>query len=370
MLRLSGCRFASFIGLVALCVLQGGFAAEKGSPRLVSPELLKHAGLKILWENELPIKKTESLERLLLLGNRIYAISNRNYVLSLSKEDGKMVFGKTVAPAGLLMEGMKLYGDELIYVNGSSLVQIDADSGTEHKTVDFGQGMTCPAARNSSYFYLAGVDNRLHVLLAADKVQMFEVAADNESVITSILADDNSVIFATGAGNVICIAPNKPNRLWQFDASDAIAGPVIKDWMSLFFASRDTNVYRVDMVGPPERRRLVWKYQAAGILEEAPRVTQRFVYQHVRGKGIMAIDKQTGSLLWSVPGGVDLLAETKGRAYVITDAPTLVAMDNAKARKLYSVNLAGVSKYAANSVDDKIYVADKRGRMACLQPAE
>jgi len=350
--------------------LQAGFAAEKSSPPLVSPELLKHAGLKILWENELPIKKTESLERLFVLGNRVYAISNRNYVLSLSREDGKIVFGKTVAPAGLLMEGMKLYGDELVYVNGSSLVQIDAQSGIEQKTVDVGQGMTCPAARNRSYFYLAGIDKRLHVLRADDMVQTFEVSADNESVITSILTDDNFVIFATGAGNVICIAPNRPYRLWQFDASGAIAGPVVRDWMSLFFASQDMNVYRVDMVGLPERRRLVWKYQAAGVLEEAPRVTQRVVYQHVRGKGVVAIDKETASLLWSVPGGVDLLAEAKGRAYIITDAPMLVVMDNAKAKKLYSVNFADVSKYAANSMDDKIYVADKRGRMACLQPAE
>jgi len=45
-------------------------------------------------------------------------------------------------------------------------------------------------------------------------------------------------------------------------------------------------------------------------------------------------------------------------------------MDNAKARKLYSVNFAHVSKYAANAMDDKIYIADKRGRIACLEPTE
>jgi len=362
-------RLICLVGLAVLWAFQGVFAAESGSS-LVSPELLKHANLKIVWENELPIKKTESINRLFLLGNRIYVISDQNYVLSLSRDNGRIVFAKTVAPAGLLLEGMTLYGQQPLYVNGSSVVQVDADSGVESKTLNLGQGMTCPAARNSSHFYLAGVDNRLHVLRAEDRVQTFEVAADSASTITSVLADDTFVIFATAAGEVISLVPNRPNRLWQFNASDAIAGPVVRDYMSLFFASKDTYVYRLDMVAGPERRRLIWKYQAPGVLEEAPRVTQTVVYQHVRSKGVVAIDKQAGSLLWLAPGGLDLLAESRGKAYVMTETGTLVVMDNAKGKSLYSVNLAGISKYAANAVDDKIYITDKRGRMACLQPAE
>lgn len=370
MLKLPKCRFTWLVGLATLCALRGGLAAESGSPHLVSPELLKHANLRILWENVLPIEKTESIDRLFLLGNRIYVISDRNYVLSVSRDSGQIVFAKTVAPAGLLMAGMTLYGDQPLYVNGSSVVQIDPESGVESKTVSLGQGMTCPAARNSLHFYLAGVDNRLHVLRAYDGVQTFEVAADSESVITSVLADDNFVIFATAAGEVISLVPGRPNRLWQFNAADAIAGPVVRDYISLFFASKDTNVYRLDMVGPPERRRLIWKYQVPGVLEEAPRVTQTVVYQHVPSKGVVAIDKQAGSLLWSVPGGLDLLAEARGKAYIITEAGTLIVMDNVKGKSLYSVNFAGVSKYAPNGVDNRIYIADKRGRMACLQPVE
>ena len=370
MLRSSRQRLVWLAGLVILCTVQSGSAAQISPAQLVSPELLKHANLKILWENELPIKEGESVGHLFLLANRLYAISDHNYMLSLDREDGKIVFGKTVAPAGLLTSGMMLYSDELLYVNGSSLVQVDAGSGIERRSIDIGQGMTCPAARNSSHFYVAGIDKRLHALRTENRVQAFEVAADNESVITSILADEDFVIFATAKGNVIRIASNKAVRLWQFDAAGAIAGPVVRDWMSLFFASKDTNVYRVDMAQPPEQKRLVWKYQAAGVLEEAPRVTQRVVYQHVRGKGVVAIDKETGSAMWSVPGGRDLLAEARGKAYVITDAATLVVMDNAKARNLYSINFAHVSKYAANAMDDKIYIADKRGRTACLQPVE
>jgi outer membrane protein assembly factor BamB len=99
-------------------------------------------------------------------------------------------------------------------------------------------------------------------------------------------------------------------------------------------------------------------------------VTQEIVYQHVKGKGLTAINKDTGSALWQVPGGVDLLTEAENRAYVITNTRTLVVMDNVKAKELYTVNFAGVSKHASNITDDKLYIADNHGRIACLQPVE
>jgi outer membrane protein assembly factor BamB len=370
MLRLLRRRLTCLAGLIAVCGLQSGFAAESGSQHLVSLELLKHANLKILWENELPIEKTESVARLYLLGSRIYVISDHNYVLSLNRANGKIVFAKTIAPAGLLVTGMTLFGDKPLYVNGSTVVQLDPETGLATKTVDLGQGMTCPAARNTLYFYLAGADNRLHVLRVEDGVEIFQVAADSEAPITSVLANDNLVIFATSAGEVISLVPSRPERIWQFKAAGAIAGPVVRDFKSLFFASKDTNVYRLDIVEPPEKKRLVWQYQAPGVLQQAPRVTQTVVYQRVPDKGVVAIDKQAGTRLWTLPGGADLLAESRGKAYLMTRAGTLVVMDNHTRKQLCAVNFAGVSRYAGNGVDDKIYIADKRGRMACLQPVE
>lgn len=370
MLRIFKHRAFLLMGVVTLCVMQSGFAMEKSSHGLISSELLKHANLKVFWENELPIKNTENVKQLLVLGNRVYVVTDQDFIISLNRNNGEIVFGRTFKPAGLMAGGFQLYGDELLYVSGSKLFQIDAETGTERSRVDLGFGVTCPAARNSIFFYVAGADKRLHFLRVEDKVQIYEVSADNGSVITSILAEEDSVIFATAKGNVICIKSTTPTRLWQFDAFDAIAGPVVKDWASLFFASKDTNVYRVDIVGLPEKRRLVWKYQAAAILDRAPRVTQEVVYQPVRGKGVTAINKETGTRLWSVPGGVELLAEHRDRAYVMTKDGKLTVMDNVEARKLYSVNFANVSKYVANTMDEKIYVADERGRMACLQPLE
>ncbi|MCP4613597.1 MAG: PQQ-like beta-propeller repeat protein [Planctomycetes bacterium] len=370
MARMLKNRFVLLAGLLVLCFVQYSIAAEGSSQRLVSPKLLEHANLKILWESKLSIKNNERLQQLLILGDSIYAISNKNYMVSLNKENGDIIFRRIVAPEGLPVAGMKLYEDELISIVGTKLIEIDPETGNQLKTEDVGFGIACPAARNSAYFYISGADNRLHTLRADDKVQIFEVAAKNDSMITSIIAHDISVIFGTDAGNVISIAPDRPTKLWQFDASGGIAGPIVRDGMSLFFASKDTNVYRVDMIGLPLRRQLAWKYQTAGVLDREPRITQQVVYQNVPGKGVTAIDKQSGQFMWSVPGGVDLLAEAKSLAYVITKGRKLVVMDNRSSKKLYSVNFAEVTRYTANTTDSKIYIADEHGRIACLQPVK
>jgi len=367
MLKILRWKFVLLVGLVVFCGGQRCSSNQSGSGSLVWPRLLEHVGLEIVWERKLPIKKKESLERLVILGDRMYAFSDRNYIVSMNRKKGNFIFSRPFAPAEFAVLGLELYKDELMSIVGNRLVEINPESGRELRSKRMGFGITCPAARNSSYFYLAGSDRRLRTFRAEDKVKLFEVAAENESLITSVIADDNSVVFATEAGNVISIAPDKPRRLWQFDAADGIVGPIVRDGESLFVASRDTYVYKlnVQMGTPP-----VWKYQTGGILDKAPRVTGGVVYQYVHNKGLTAIDKKSGKFMWRVEKGIDLLAEAKGKAYVLRDKGELVVMDNKKKKRLYSVNFAQVSRYAANLADSKIYIADEAGRIACLRPVD
>ena len=146
-----------------------------------------------------------------------------------------------------------------------------------------------------------------------------------------------------------------------------MAGPSIRDGNSFYFASIDTKVYRVD-VAEDTGATLTWKHQTEAVLDRPPRVTKDFVYQYAAGRGLTAIAKQTGKAAWSLPEGVDLLAEAGTRAYVITKNHTLAVMDNAAGKKLFSVNFAPVTDHAANTTDARIYLMDGTGRVTCLEP--
>jgi outer membrane protein assembly factor BamB len=365
--------------LAALCTLramagcayrnketQKTYAYRTDSEQLVSTKLLEQAGLEQLWGNKLPIRESENLERLFILGNRLYGLSDRNYFVCLNREKGNVIFSRNIADAGLPVVGLGLYEGKLLSIVGNRLVEINPESGTETASGLLQFSAVCPAVRNSEYLYLAGTDRRLHALRSTDKVEIFEAAADNDSMITSIIADEQLVVFATTKGNCVCISPDKPEKLWQFDAADGIAGAIVRDQDSLVLASKDTNIYKIEL----STGKLVWKYQTTAVLDKGPRATKDTVYQYVRDRGLAAIDNKSGRALWQLAEGVDLLAEAAGKAYVITSDSKLAVMDNRNAEHLYSVNFAAVSRYVTNTADSKIYIADKAGRIACLRPVE
>jgi len=334
---------------------------------LVSKELLREAGLEMVWQREMPLKVGEELKQLYIIDDRVYGLSSLNYLSAMNRDTGKVAFSRSLGEHGLPVLGLSHFEDEIYSIVGNKLMELDLGFGEDRRERSFEFGVVCPAARNSNYFYIGGSDRRVHTYNAQNMVQVFEAAAMSDTPITYILADEQYVVFSTVVGDVLCITPERPRQLWkQFKADDAIVGPMVSDGVRLIFASKDTNVYTVDLFSGE----LEWKYKAGAVLKQGPVVTTRMVYQYVEERGLAAIDKITGEFKWQVEDGVGLLAESRGKAYVISRGGKLIVMDNTEEELLYSVNLVGVSRYAANVNDSKMYIADARGRIACLQPAE
>jgi outer membrane protein assembly factor BamB len=358
-------RFA-LLAVVSQIIFASALYAQDELRWLIPRAMVASTELKIVWQFNLPMSKGESLDQFFLYGNRLCALSSQNFLSCINRTDGNVMFAGPITPVGLPVVDFESYKGELITIVGNKLVEISADFGIKKTTTSVISRAVCPVVRNDSFFYIAGADKRIHALKADDKVQGFEVAAENDSRITSVLAEQGFVVFATEAGNVIRIAPDKSVKVWQFDAPAAIIGPVVHDTNSLYFACRDTCVYRLEL----SSGKLLWKYQTQGILDTAPQLGGKLVYQCVPDMGLTAIDKTTGKLLWQVKDGVGLLSESGGKTFVITKGGLLAAMDNVKAKQLYSVNIGLPVKYATNIADAKIYIADAEGRIACLEPAK
>jgi outer membrane protein assembly factor BamB len=341
--------------------------SPRGSGPMLSPDLLDHAKLRSVWEQTLPLKKGEKFATITLLGDRLYLRSDQNYLWSLDRAKGEVVFSRSIAPPGIPVLGLTPYENSLISVIGNKLVELDIGSGKEQRVSDLELSIVAPPVRNGEFYYVGATDRRLHVFRVKDLVRVFPVTADDDSLVTTVVADDSGVAFGTDAGDLVGMMPDAPKKLWSFKATRAVAGPVIRDGNSFYFASTDTNVYRVD-VADGGNAGLTWKYQAEAVLDRSPLVTKDLVYQYAIGRGLTAIAKQTGKAVWSLPEGVDLLAEAGARAYVITKNHTLTVMDNTAGKKLFSVNFAPVTDHAANTMDARIYLMDGTGRVTCLEP--
>jgi hypothetical protein len=341
--------------------------SPRGSGTMLSPSLLDHAHLGFVWELTLPLKQGEKFAAISLLGDRLYLRSDQNYLWSLDRAKGEVAFSRSIAPPGIPVLGLTPYENSLISVIGNKLVELDIGSGKEQRVSNLELSIVAPPVRNGEFFYIGAADRRLHVVRVKDLVRVFPVAADDDSLVTTVVADDGLVAFGTDAGDLVGMMPDTPKKLWAFKAPEAVSGSIIRDGNSFYFASTDTNVYRVD-VADGGGAGLAWKYQTEAVLDRPPLVTKDFVYQYAVGRGLTAIAKQTGKAAWSLPEGVDLLAEAGTRAYVLTKDRTLAVMDNAAGRKLFAANFAPVTGHAANTIDARIYLMDGTGRVTCLEP--
>ncbi len=355
------------LSLLVAVSLAATTAAQTGPDRLLWPEMLKEAGLRIVWHSDLPLVKGEKLDRLIVLKDRLYGLTDRNYLFSLDRTTGKTVFSRSFAAPGLVVLGFSLYRDRVLSVVGNELIELDPNSGatTLSKGMEF--GVSCLPARNDSFYYVPGVDGRLRAFRVADRVKMFEAAAPSRSAITAVAAEQDMVAFATAVGEIIVIRPDAPQMLWQFKAGDRVTEPITAEGQVLFAASADTYVYRLDTRRPI---RPVWRCQVPALLSRGPMVSRDAVYQPIDDKGIVAIDKTTGSALWKLENAVAVLAETAEAGYVLKKPAQLVVVNRKTGKSLRSVNFAPVRVYAVNPNDSRLYVADDRGRILCLVPLE
>jgi hypothetical protein len=372
------CCAAALLSLLFGVILVQGCARGKHEPSaqpeteplatelLVSPQSLRQAELEIAWSYVVPTQLSERLKNFTILDDRLYAVTGRNYLVSLDRREAEPVYSWQLAPPAATFCGLKDYDGQIYSIVGADLVSLDEQAGTVLMRNPLSFGPVCPPARNNHFYYVPGTDRRTHVMRSDDMVPVFEVSANDDSDITCVRAEDDFVIFATAAGTLTSMLPDRPTRLWSFEAALAVNAPVAYDGWRFIFSSKDAYIYAVGR----SRGKLLWKYLTPAILTDGPKVTQRYVYQYVRGHGLLAINKDDGTLAWRLAEGIDLLAEDGRRVYVMANKNKLIVFDNKNLKKLYEVEVPGVTRWAANTLDERIYLADDSGRIACIKPIE
>ncbi len=357
-------RLRSFLILALLIVISCSVCF--GLERLVEPQEARKIGLQINWETKFPLSKSEDIKDVYVLGRRIYVISNKGYMVAMSRKNGNIIFSRYLSRNSLPVLGLGLHDDILFSVVGNELLEMGTDFGADKGRMRIPFGVEAPVKRNDRFYYFCASDKRLKGYTADKKVLLLEVAADDTSHLTTVYADNEGVIFGTASGYLVRIQTDEPKRIWEFKASDKIIDPVAVDENSVIFASEDTNVYHIRK----DNGDLVWKYQTPDILEYAPAVTDKVVYQFVDNTGLLALDRKTGQKIWKMQEGRDLLAEIEGKAYIINRYRNIVVMDNEKKEQVDELILEGISVYHTNTEGNTIYITDREGRIASLKPLE
>lgn len=371
--RMESCLFGAGIVWMGSCVwLMAAPVWAGGAEPLVSPHLLSEVGLQSVWQIHLPVKTEagERLERLYVQDSYLIVLTNRNYLFCRNRQDGQERFQMQLAEERLPMVEPLFLDNLLYFLFGSRLVVVDPASGVVVRKQQIGEaasGRGVCLAKNDRFVYVAGVDQRLHVYQIqedGDYVELFTATADDDSTITSVLATDQQVFFATVGGAVVSMKADEPTKLWQYNCSGSIRAALVLDGEAVYAAGEDTKLYKIHAA----TGRLMWSmpFFAGQKILQSPTVGRRLVYLNAGRNGFYGISKDSGQEVWNVPDGHQLLCESQDRAYVLAQPGLIVVMNNTTGRPMFSVNAAAVRLGAVNRMDPQIYLADEQGRMACV----
>ncbi|HOQ05511.1 MAG TPA: PQQ-binding-like beta-propeller repeat protein [Anaerohalosphaeraceae bacterium] len=348
-----------------------GVRAESAEP-LISPRLLSETGLKSSWQIQLPVKTgvSEKVERVFVLDSYLIVLTNRNYLFCRNRQDGTECFQMQVAEERLPMVEPLFLDNRLYFLFGSRLVVLDPAGGTVVRKQDLGEaaaGRGVCLAKNDRFMYVAGVDRRVHAYQLqkdGDYVKLFSATAEDDSIITSVLATNEQVFFAAAGGAVTAMKTDEPVKLWQYNCSGAITAALVLDSGAIYAGGEDTKLYKINAA----TGRLMWSmpFFAGEKIRQPPIVGQRLVYLNAGRNGLYGVSKDSGREVWNVPNGQLLLCESQERAYVFAQPGLIVVMNNTTGRPLFSLNAAAVRLGAVNLKDNQIYLADEEGRVVCL----
>jgi hypothetical protein len=357
-------KFCTAALLAGLCVAGSAGAADGG---LVSADMLARAGIEAVWQQTLPLKGKESLGSINALGNGVFALTTTNYLFGINAADGGMMFADRIAAHGLQLLPLDRSGEGLIVVTGSSVRRLDVKSGSEKSRITVPFGIVAKPATNDGFYYLAADDGKVYAYDANDGVLVFRAAADRGSLMTNVEATNQYVVFTTDKGAIVAMEPGRPAQMWRYDTSGEIGGRITLEGGSVYVSSKDTNVYKFDA----KTGKIVWNYMAGSQLVDGPKVTASAVYQYAGDNGIYALDKKTGKPLWQEKDGRDLLAEQKGKTYLMSKNQSIIIVDNATGKRTGEVSLPGVDMWSANVTEGMMYVGNAAtGKVACLRPID
>ncbi|OHB50148.1 MAG: hypothetical protein A2Y10_08950 [Planctomycetes bacterium GWF2_41_51] len=330
----------------------------------IDTKLLNEAKLQTSWQSAIALNPDEKVQRVTLLGDNIYILTDNNYLFCLNRNDGTPVFSISAAEKSLPVSEPVDFNNIVYFIAGNKLVAINLTSGEElyRKKLDY--PLQARPAVNAQHYYFPGLDTLLHVT-NRDLLQVFKINSDDRSHITSVVSNEDQIVFATFKGGVFAMDANQPIRRWQFNTVGAIEAPLTKTEDAIYVSGKDTNLYKLNA----EKGELDWKFYTGCFLSTPARVTKTTVYQYAPNKGLYAIDPNSGKQTWLLPDGIELLAENNGTAYVFDKKNVCVVMDNANAEKIYTINFAQVTAYTANTQDAKLYIMEGKN-IICIEPMQ
>ena len=356
--------------------------AVMAAPKVVVPKtVLEEADLDRLelshhWVANLPMIDDDTVQRVFLVDDTLYVLSENHIVYSLTADSGLLRWThrltdpeyKVIAPTHLSKAGG---AGPVMFWTTTGFLLIDRYSGDllQRFLPEFATGSPPLGIENS--VFMGSSDGRVYSLALKvsgqdEPLKRWEVYTDGPVTAKPQMYGLGNLVFASQGGAVFCCSAVDKSYKWSFRTGGPIvADPAIDD-TGAYVASTDRSLYKIQL-GTGDR---LWRVRFPASLLRGPVVTAHTVFQQCAGHGISALDSDMGTELWRHKDGKVFVAHHRDRDVIFTELGTVDLLDHDTGKILASVAAPAVHLAVSNPLDDGVYLVTRAGRVLCARMAD
>ncbi len=375
--------------LAVACAVVGG--CEHMTP--VEPPyfgVLPQGSFQRGWLVELDLAKTDRVTRVDVRDDTVYVYTLKKQVTAFDRKAGTRKFSMDVpSPIDNLLPLVELQG--MIVFPNSTELEVFNREGRLLQSVPLPLPLRSDAAGEGTtvFFGAAGARGGLveaYDLSRAYAPQKWEYLTRDTAPVTAGPTVSNGIVYSGSDDGEIDAVSTSATRaqVWNtehgaFLAAGAITADLKIDDSGLYAASHDSKMYCINKT----TGKLKWQFFAGASLYDSPVLTSDTVYQYVPGKGLAALDKNTGAYdrnpRWIHPTATQFLSQDEKYVYLLdprTDSakpgsPTtnfIIAVDKQTGVKAFESKPTGLTVFGTNLKDNTIFAGYDDGRVITIKP--
>ncbi len=371
MMRRSAWVFAGlFLSLPVAC--SSSRTQRAATVQLAADTEIQSAALQQYWEAQLPLRSGDSLDRLFLREDNLFATTDLGEIYAVKADVGLLRWTRsltkpdfTIYPPQQLQSTRR--DGHVVIATTEDLWLFDQYSGEQIRRSPVPFPPAVGVIGDAYHLYGGGSDGFLYAYrwvnqFGPDPVEIWRLACDSNVSTTPVLMD-GVLYFGTQKGHVAsCSALDKAYG-WLIRLGSAVEGDLAIDAGRVYAASADRSLYGIHR----GTGRIIWRTRFPKPLQEGPVLKGSQLYQRCADLGISAVDVATGTINWTHPDAVAFLAESDGETAMLRRDGAIDMVDANTGEVVRSIHAGPVFATAVNTETDAIYLGYSDGRLLCLR---
>lgn len=327
------------------------------------------------WEVDLGLPRGVEVVKLHTVGDFLFAYTSDQCSYVLDKRTGRLVTIHVIRGLGEILPPIT-NGSVFAYPI-STTVQVFGADGKLERTVQLSSPVRSTGVALGETLLIGVVGLNGGRIRAIDKNRQFDTAPWEVLTFGAILAApqayDGTAFFATESGRIYAVnengAPVWPLERGYFQGGGVLADLAV-DGQGLYVASTDTRLFVLDRA----TGRVQWQYFSGQPLYDAPIPVDEVVFLPVRRQGLVALANGTEGAftrkpLWVARDAMKLLATDNDFAYVVLRGNGLGALSKKTGSVVFRSAPTNLDVYVTNPVEGGLlYGATKGGRLLAIRP--